>query len=517
MTFGDFVRTTVDNFRRFFAAPFAGGEGSGAGGGDGGNAGERKTQACGTGDRMTDSDLPPFLRQQDRTDSDLDAAAQASQPESSTGESTMNSGDRHGHQDDLTPAAAGADVTLPATAGPAGVEEESENPIQAGDTGDSPGAGQVPAVGSSTEETVTPQARPPSDEPLSHEPEESVPPPAAEAGAPIASAADVSAEDTSGGETDASVDGEPDTAASVTRDTIVQGELDLPDETIPPEVQVAVRGTLLPLTAVLESLLFVADEPVEAGQLAKALEISPNVVAAGLERLELLYRREGRGLRLLELDDRLQLVTLPAAAGAIEDFLNLDLTTRLSGPALETLAVIAYRQPVTRAQVESVRGVDCSGVLRSLLQRGLIEEAGRLETVGRPILYGVTDLFMQHFGLTGLDELPELDLEDADTLWAATELLDDPAALDTETAAQLAAMRDRAVEALADDADVSAGDDNAAVVEGDADRDVGVRPADEPHVDAAAEDAGDTAGPAGAMTDAAANDAPPDSRGEAGV
>jgi segregation and condensation protein B len=88
--------------------------------------------------------------------------------------------------------------------------------------------------------------------------------------------------------------------------------------------------------------------------------------------------------------------------------LNLDATTRLSGPALEALAVIAYRQPVTRAQIEAVRGVDCSGVLRSLQQRGLIEEVGRLDAPGRPVLYAVTDLFMQHFGLLGLSELPPL-------------------------------------------------------------------------------------------------------------
>ena len=92
----------------------------------------------------------------------------------------------------------------------------------------------------------------------------------------------------------------------------------------------------------------------------------------------------------------------------VEAFLNLDATTRLSGPALEALAVIAYRQPVTRAQIEAVRGVDCSGVLRSLQQRGLIEEVGRLDAPGRPVLYGVTDLFMQHFGLMGLSELPPL-------------------------------------------------------------------------------------------------------------
>ncbi|MCB0072876.1 MAG: SMC-Scp complex subunit ScpB [Caldilineaceae bacterium] len=183
------------------------------------------------------------------------------------------------------------------------------------------------------------------------------------------------------------------------------------------------------LTAALEALLFVSDTPVDAAQFAKALNLSPAQIDAGLERLALLYRREDRGLRLMDRGGRYQLVTMPEAAGIIEDYLNLDLSTRLSGPALETLAVIAYRQPVTRAQVEAVRGVDCSGVLRSLLQRGLIEDAGRLETVGRPILYSVTDLFMQHFGLTGMNELPELKTDEADTLWAATELALDADAL----------------------------------------------------------------------------------------
>src|SRR5690606_8775124 len=91
-----------------------------------------------------------------------------------------------------------------------------------------------------------------------------------------------------------------------------------------------------------------------------------------------------------------------------------------SAPALETLAIIAYRQPVTRVQIEAVRGVDSSAILRSLVQRGLIQESGRLEGAGRPILYSVTETFMQHFGLTALDELPTLEATEADTLWATT-------------------------------------------------------------------------------------------------
>jgi len=113
-------------------------------------------------------------------------------------------------------------------------------------------------------------------------------------------------------------------------------------------------------------------------------------------------------LRVAERNGRFQMVTAPAAASLIEAFLNLDMTTRLSAPALETLAIVAYRQPVTRAQIEAVRGVDCSGVLRSLVQRGLVEEVDRLDAPGRPVRYGVTDLFMHHFGLTKLQELPPL-------------------------------------------------------------------------------------------------------------
>jgi len=108
-----------------------------------------------------------------------------------------------------------------------------------------------------------------------------------------------------------------------------------------------------------------------------------------------------------EYNGTFQLVTQPAFAALIETFLNLDLSTKLSAPALETLAIVAYRQPITRAQIEGVRGVDSSAILRSLTQRGLIQESGRLDGVGRPILYTVTESFMQHFGLINLDHCKE--------------------------------------------------------------------------------------------------------------
>lgn len=179
------------------------------------------------------------------------------------------------------------------------------------------------------------------------------------------------------------------------------------------------------LTGMLEALLFVCDAPASPNQFAQALSRPEAEILAGLADLQELYKQTGRGLRLQERNGRYSLVTAPQAAGVIEAFLNLDLSSHLSAPALEALAIVAYRQPVTKAQVEAVRGVDCGGVLRTLLQRGLIEEVGRLETVGRPILYGVTDFFMQHFGLENMQELPPLPSTDADTLWAATELAED--------------------------------------------------------------------------------------------
>lgn len=189
--------------------------------------------------------------------------------------------------------------------------------------------------------------------------------------------------------------------------------------------QVASHRASASIAAVIESLLFVADKPVSITQLAQSLKVDAEIVADGLRNLAHTYVSDGRGLRIQEQQGKYRLVTMPEAAGAIEDFLNLDLNTKLSGPALETLAVIAYRQPVTRAQVEAVRGVDCGGVLRSLVQRGLVEEVGRLETVGRPILYSITEQFMHHFGLTNMDELPPLPAPEANLLVAVTELPDE--------------------------------------------------------------------------------------------
>jgi len=161
-------------------------------------------------------------------------------------------------------------------------------------------------------------------------------------------------------------------------------------------------------TLLLESLLFVAAEPVHVRQLARVLALPIDTVEHGLERLRENYH--GRGIRLQRHDDMVQLVSAPEAAPVIERFLGLSVASpRLSGPALETLAIVAYRQPVTRPGIEAVRGVDCSGALRTLMQRGLVAEVGRAQSAGRPMLYGTTDEFLKQFGLESVDQLPALE------------------------------------------------------------------------------------------------------------
>lgn len=170
----------------------------------------------------------------------------------------------------------------------------------------------------------------------------------------------------------------------------------------------------LSLTARVESVLFVAEEPVSAHRLAEALDATATQIDQALEALARNY--DGRGLRLQRVDGRVQLTTAPEAASYIERFLGLEARVHLSQAALEALAIVAYRQPITRPEIEEIRGVSSDSVLRTLLSAGLIDRVGRAEAVGRPFLYGTTADFLQHFGLQSLDELPPLAefSEDAD-------------------------------------------------------------------------------------------------------
>jgi segregation and condensation protein B len=164
---------------------------------------------------------------------------------------------------------------------------------------------------------------------------------------------------------------------------------------------------ILSLEAAVEALLFVADSPVSVGRLAEALQVAPGQVEHALDDLETTYAE--RGLRLQRAGSRAQLITAPQVAPAIERLLGLEARAYLSRAALETLAIIAYRQPITRPEIETIRGVGSDSVLRTLLRYGMIDEVGRAPTVGHPILYGTTFEFLQHFGLRSLEEMPPLE------------------------------------------------------------------------------------------------------------
>jgi segregation and condensation protein B len=170
---------------------------------------------------------------------------------------------------------------------------------------------------------------------------------------------------------------------------------------------------LLPLAAKLEAMLFVTSEPATIQQLAAALDEAPTTVEQGLIELDESLR--SRGLRLLRHAGRVQLTTAPELANLVEHFLGLEATTHLSRAALETLAIIAYRQPVTRPHIDSIRGVNSDSMLKSLLNKGLIQESGRTEGPGRPILYSTAVEFLQHFGLNSISALPPLPAIESDS------------------------------------------------------------------------------------------------------
>lgn len=165
----------------------------------------------------------------------------------------------------------------------------------------------------------------------------------------------------------------------------------------------------LPLEAQIEAILFVSPYAVRATKLADLLEVTRKTVETALDNLK--AQLAGRGIRLQHHQDGYVLTSAPETAIVVERFLDLEATTNLSKAAMETLAIIAYQQPVTRPQIDSVRGVNSDGVMRSLTNKGLIEEAGRSEGPGRPILFTTTPDFLGHFGLTSIQDLPELNLE----------------------------------------------------------------------------------------------------------
>ena len=178
----------------------------------------------------------------------------------------------------------------------------------------------------------------------------------------------------------------------------------------------------LSIYAQLEALLFIAPGAVTIAQLATACKSTQREVELALKELETQY--QPRGLRLQFNAGRVQMTSAPEAGTLIEEFLGLEASSRLSRAALEALAIIAYQQPVTRPEIDSIRGVNSDGVLKSLLSKGLVQEAGRAERAGRPILYTTTSDFLAYFGLNSLTELPPLmPPEETPTIIENTDLL----------------------------------------------------------------------------------------------
>lgn len=165
------------------------------------------------------------------------------------------------------------------------------------------------------------------------------------------------------------------------------------------------------LATIIEGLLFVASEPVTLNQLATATDCQIADVEVTLAELKEAYQT--RGIRLQRQGQKVQLVSAPELTDYIERFLGLSVSGKLSTAALETLAMIVYRQPITRPEIEAIRGVNSDGVLRTLISKGLVEEVGRLDTVGHPALFGTTFEFLRYFGLESINHLPALALPEA--------------------------------------------------------------------------------------------------------
>jgi segregation and condensation protein B len=168
---------------------------------------------------------------------------------------------------------------------------------------------------------------------------------------------------------------------------------------------------VIDIEAIIEALLFVTPQPVTIQQLAAGTEQTQPAIEKSLKSLKARYEKQG-GLSLQEHKGKYQITTKPSLGAVIEKFLGLQATSRLSRAGIEALAIIAYKQPVTRPQLDDIRGVNSDGVLKSLLSKGLIEEMGRTDGPGRPIIYGTTNEFLQYFGLNSLHEMPPLDLGD---------------------------------------------------------------------------------------------------------
>src|SRR2546430_94686 len=188
--------------------------------------------------------------------------------------------------------------------------------------------------------------------------------------------------------------------------TIESEELELTEQKQSTEDE---REDIQEMATAVEALLFVSAEPLTTSDLRRVLAIRQATLERVLDHLGKSLSEGQRGIRLQRHEGVIRLVSAPEMALYVDKLRGQQTSQRLSDAALETLALIAYRQPVTRPQIEAIRGVDCSGVVSTLMMRSLITEVGRLDTVGHPILYGTTLAFLQHFGLEHPRQLPSLD------------------------------------------------------------------------------------------------------------
>lgn len=177
---------------------------------------------------------------------------------------------------------------------------------------------------------------------------------------------------------------------------------------IPDEEEAPIEETGGNLKGRVEAVLYVAGEPIRVEELAKALDVTVKELETCLNELRDEYDFAQRGFMLRRFGHQVQLATRPLYAPDVVHLLQPVQKQSLSQAVMETLAVVAYKQPVTRAEIEQVRGVKCDYSVQSLVNKGLIAEVGRKDALGRPILYGTTDMFLQHFGISSLNELPPM-------------------------------------------------------------------------------------------------------------
>ncbi len=189
--------------------------------------------------------------------------------------------------------------------------------------------------------------------------------------------------------------------------------------------------------ATVEAVLFAAAEPIEYTKLAAVLGMDDEQILLCIDALQSKYNEESSGICLLKLDNKYQLCSKKEYIDAVRAVLDLKRNTPLSQAAFEVLAIIAYNQPITKPYMEQIRGVDCSGVVNTLVQRGLVEEKGRLDVPGRPVLYGTTPDFLRCFSLKSLEDLPELPKADKEVLMSDVDngqlsLFDDSEGVNTD-------------------------------------------------------------------------------------